>query len=570
MIPTRLHQRFYQTLLSQGFIDEPRCAELCAAETTNPVQQLLASQELDEQQLTQALAQLFALQYVDLQEHTIDSALYDYLPIQRAHELAAVPYHWDGSCLDVVVADPYDLSLPARIEQVVGKPVRLLLSTRSSIQAVLGQSQSSSHLLQNLSTNFHAGDKPGHGRQNKSITLDESESNDGPLIRLINTILSDALKKRASDIHLEAHTSGTIIKYRTDGVLYAATETLDGAHHGALVSRLKVMAELDIAEKRIPQDGRFSIQLAGHTVDCRVSILPSVFAEDVVIRLLDQSSVTCGKDSLSLSRLGFDPETVKKFRKAVHVPYGMILITGPTGSGKTTTLYSALTELNSGLEKIITIEDPVEYQLEGIVQIPVNEKKDLTFARGLRSILRHDPDKIMVGEIRDLQTAQIAVQSALTGHLVFTTVHANNAVDVMGRFSHMGVDVYSFVSALSCVMAQRLVRLLCEQCKQQQTVSAEMLESSGLDVKKYKTKKFYQPQGCKACDGKGYYGRTAITELLNLSAKIRDLIIARASASEIQKTAVLEGMQTLRSNAMQKVMNGETTLEEINRVTFVE
>jgi len=353
-------------------------------------------------------------------------------------------------------------------------------------------------------------------------------------------------------------------------VLYPATETLDRRHHGALISRLKVMAELDIAEKRVPQDGRFKLRMRERDIDFRISVLPSVFGEDIVIRILDKSSITQGLRDLRLESLGMSAEVLRRFRRAVHEPYGMVLITGPTGSGKTTTLYAALSELNAGEEKIITIEDPVEYQLDNVVQIPVNEKKGLTFVRGLRSILRHDPDKIMVGEIRDAETAQIAVQSALTGHLVFTTVHANNAFDVIGRFSHMGIDVYSFVSALNCVMAQRLIRLCCAQCRRTAPVAAELLESSGLDPKAYASHRFVEGAGCDHCNGTGYRGRAAITELLNLSPRVRQMILERRPAVDLQRAAVEDGMVTLRQCALAKAIAGETTLREINRVTFVE
>jgi type IV pilus assembly protein PilB len=347
-------------------------------------------------------------------------------------------------------------------------------------------------------------------------------------------------------------------------------ETLDRRHHGAFISRLKVMAELDIAEKRVPQDGRFKLRLGARDIDFRISIIPSVFGEDVVVRILDKSSITEGLRGLRLESLGMSSDVLKKFRRAVREPYGMVLITGPTGSGKTTTLYAALSELNAGEEKVITIEDPVEYQLEGIVQIPVNEKKGLTFARGLRSVLRHDPDKIMVGEIRDAETAQIAVQSALTGHLVFTTVHANNAFDVIGRFAHMGVDVYSFVSALNCVMAQRLVRMICARCRREARADAELLELSGLDPDRYLQHKWVEGAGCEHCNGTGYRGRAAITELLNLSVRVRQMILDRRPAADLQAAAVEEGMVTLRQSAIAKALAGETTLREINRVTFVD
>jgi len=402
------------------------------------------------------------------------------------------------------------------------------------------------------------------------VSLDTLGETAGPVVKLVNTLLAAALTKRASDVHIETHEHAIAVKYRIDGVLYPATEMLDKSHHSSLVSRLKVMAELDIAERRTPQDGRFRLRFSGRDIDFRLSIMPAVFGEDVVIRILDKSSVTRDLRQLRLDGLGMAPDVLKKFRRSIREPYGMVLITGPTGSGKTTTLYAGLSEINDGEEKIITIEDPVEYQLDGIVQIPVNEKKGLTFARGLRSILRHDPDKIMVGEIRDPETAAIAVQSALTGHLVFTTVHANNVFDVVGRFAHMGIDAYSFVSSLNCVMAQRLVRLICPKCKHDVQIESELLELSGLDAGQYAGKKWYEGAGCENCHGTGYRGRAAITEFLDLSATVRQMIIERRPLPELQQTALSEGFVTLRQSAFAKVLNGETTLKEINRVTFVD
>jgi type II secretory ATPase GspE/PulE/Tfp pilus assembly ATPase PilB-like protein len=340
--------------------------------------------------------------------------------------------------------------------------------------------------------------------------------------------------------------------------------------HSSIISRIKVMAELDIAEKRVPQDGRFKLRMPGKTIDFRVSIMPSVHGEDAVIRILDKESISEQFTALTLDILGFPAQELQRFRKYIREPYGMVLVTGPTGSGKTTTLYAALSEIKSIEDKIVTIEDPVEYQLRGITQIPINEKKGLTFARGLRSILRHDPDKIMVGEIRDPETAQIAIQSALTGHLVFTTVHANNVVDVLGRFLNMGVEPYQFVSALNCVMAQRLVRLICSHCKRPARVDPTLLEESALDPTLAQTHQFYQGAGCIECGGTGFKGRTAICELLNLSDRIREMILDRRPTSEIKKAAHEDGMRFLRESAVEKVLTGLTTLREINKVTFVE
>jgi type IV pilus assembly protein PilB len=392
---------------------------------------------------------------------------------------------------------------------------------------------------------------------------------DSPVVRLVDSLLLGAIDRRASDIHVETKDREVLAKYRIDGVLYPALEALDKRHHETIISRIKVMAELDIAEKRVPQDGRFRLRVKGRTIDFRVSIMPSIHGEDAVIRILDKESLHEAFRSLRLDVLGFAGTDLRKFRKYVTEPYGMVVVTGPTGSGKTTTLYAALSEIATPEDKIITIEDPVEYQIGLITQVPVNEKKGLTFARGLRSILRHDPDKIMVGEVRDPETAQIAVQSALTGHLVFTTVHANNAFDVIGRFVHMGVEPYNFVSAINCVLAQRLVRVLCARCKVRSEVSPELLQESGLDPDLYQDQEFYDAEGCDDCAGTGFVGRTAVGELLDMSDRIRQMVLEHKPSSEIKQAAREEGMTTLRDSALEKVFAGVTTLREINKVTFV-
>jgi type IV pilus assembly protein PilB len=534
-------------------------------------ERLLGENRITAEQLAEALAEQFSLPYVDLSGHAVPSDLFELISATYAYQHGIVPYRRNGSVLEVVIADPFAHTILERLERLSGMQVKLLLSSKPAIEAALKRSEGTAEVLKDVSEDFRlVVVKESNEGKEETVALEKLGDASSPVVKLVNTLLVAALQKRASDVHIETYEKGIVVKYRIDGVLYPATEVLDRRHHSALISRLKVMAELDIAEKRIPQDGRFKLRFGKRDIDFRISIMPSVFGEDVVIRILDKSSITEGLKNLRLDNLGMAPDVMRKFRKAVREPYGMVLITGPTGSGKTTTLYAALSELDADEEKIITIEDPVEYQLDGIVQIPVNEKKNLTFARGLRSILRHDPDKIMVGEIRDTETAMIAVQSALTGHLVFTTVHANNAFDVIGRFSHMGVDVYSFVSALNCVMAQRLIRLICPHCKLPANPDSELLELSGLDPRAYSSQKWYEGGGCDHCHGTGYRGRAAITELLDLSPRVRQMIIDRRPINELQATAVNEGMMTLRQSALAKVLSGETTLKEINRVTFVD
>jgi len=401
------------------------------------------------------------------------------------------------------------------------------------------------------------------------LTLANVHANESPIVRLTNSTLFDAYRAGASDIHLEATAAGLRIKYRLDGVLNPVGEVPGVQVAEQVISRIKVMAELDIAERRVPQDGRFKVAVEGREVDLRVSVMPSIFGEDIVLRILDKHALTEDMDGLTLESLGFGGEMLRRIRRLAREPYGMLLVTGPTGSGKTTSLYAVISEINTGRDKIITIEDPVEYQLSEVLQIPVNEKKGLTFARGLRSILRHDPDKIMVGEIRDAETAQIAVQSALTGHLVLTTVHANNVFDVIGRFLHMGVAPHSFVSALNGVVAQRLLRLICPHCGVDAPPAAELLADSGLNHEDCRDFRFRQGRGCGKCRGTGYKGRRAVAELLHLNDELRELIVSGAPLGRLRERAVANGMRPLREAALEMVKRGETTLEEINRVTFV-
>jgi len=453
---------------------------------------------------------------------------------------------------------------------LLSTPLKVVVGPKSAIEAILKKSESSQRVLEDATEGFQLQLLKEDDSGDDSLTVERLTSDISPIIRLIDSTIFTAIQRRASDVHIETQDDAVHVKYRIDGVLQPAMRPIAKQFHGPIISRIKVMAELDIAEKRVPQDGRFKLRMPGKTIDFRVSIMPSVHGEDAVIRILDKESISEQFTELRLDILGFPEAELRRFRKYIAEPYGMVLVTGPTGSGKTTTLYAALSEIKSVEDKIITIEDPVEYQLRGITQIPINEKKGLTFARGLRSILRHDPDKIMVGEIRDNETAQIAINSALTGHLVFTTVHANNVLDVLGRFLNMGVEAYQFVSALNCVLAQRLVRTICTHCKRPVRVTRALLEESRLDPSLEHTHTFYEGVGCIECNGTGYKGRSAICELLDLSDRIRELILEKRPTSEIKKAAREEGMRFLRESAVERVMEGQSTLREINKVTFVE
>jgi type II secretory ATPase GspE/PulE/Tfp pilus assembly ATPase PilB-like protein len=517
-----------------------------------------------------ALAERLGLPYVDLLAFRVDAELFRSVPVEWMLRYEFIPEKRTDRSLSIIAADPSDVVRFDELELLVGLPLKLKVGSRAAIAEILQKSESSQRVLDEATEDFRLQLVSENEEGEETLTIDRITQDASPIIKLVDSTIFNAIQRRASDIHIETQVALVVIKYRIDGVLYQAMDPIDKRHHQTIISRIKVMSELDIAEKRIPQDGRFKLRVRGRTIDFRVSIMPTVHGEDAVIRILDKESANEEFSSLSLDVVGFDEPTKRRLRKFIREPYGMVLVTGPTGSGKTTTLYACLSEIQSVEDKIVTIEDPVEYQLKGITQIPVNEKKGLTFARGLRSILRHDPDKIMVGEIRDEETAQIAVQSALTGHLVFTTVHANNVVDVIGRFLNMKVDLYNFVSALNCVLAQRLVRRLCPHCKEPVTYTREQLLESGLLPNQTEGKIFYENRGCLECQGAGFRGRMAIAELLDLSDRIRGLIIEKRPASEIKSAAKEEGMIFLRDSALRKVFAGDTTLKEINKVTFVD
>jgi general secretion pathway protein E len=492
---------------------------------------------------------------------------FDALPFAEAVERECLPLK-DGENLILVMCDPFDVSLQAWAEQrIIFPSFTWGLSHRGDVLAYLARYEETLRAMDSVFPGEVQADKSDSGVEDlsfKAISEDVS-----PVVKLVRSTMYDALKVLASDIHLETFPSGLLIKYRIDGVLTQVGSMAGLEMAEQVISRIKVMSELDIAERRIPQDGRFKVSVRGHEVDFRVSIMPSIFGEDAVLRILDKQTLTDNIKGLSLSSLGFDAQSIAGLRRLSSEPYGMLLVTGPTGSGKTTTLYAAISEINNGQDKIITIEDPVEYQLPGVLQIPVNEKKGLTFARGLRSILRHDPDKIMVGEIRDEETAQIAVQSALTGHQVFTTVHANNVFDVIGRFIHMGVDPYSFVSAMNGIMAQRLVRVNCPHCATEVRPDEQLLAASRLSQGDIESIRFRAGLGCGQCRGTGFKGRKAIAEILYLNDHIRELIIARQPIRIIREAATNNGTHFLRESAIELVRAGETTLQEVNRVTLV-
>ena len=523
-----------------------------------------------EEDTARQLALRYGIEYVDIVSFAPDPEILKSVPVELMFRYNFLPYKRQDGRLVLVMADPTDITIVDELSMILQTPIQPAVGTPSAIQEALKRGQGTQRVLEQASESFKIQILRDDDNGDEVLSIDKIQADQSPIIRLVDSTVFDALNRRASDIHIETRDTEVVIKYRIDGVLQPAMKPIAKEHHATIISRIKVMSELDIAEKRIPQDGRFRVRIGGRSIDFRVSIMPSVHGEDAVIRILDKESLSKQFSSLRLDVLGFDEAELTRFRRFIREPYGMVLVTGPTGSGKTTTLYAALSEIQTEEDKIITIEDPVEYQLKGITQIPVNETKGLTFARGLRSILRHDPDKVMVGEIRDPETADIAIQSALTGHLVFTTVHANNVIDVLGRFLNMKIEPYNFVSALNCVQAQRLVRTICVHCKRQLTASRELLVESGLDPKTYGDVPFFEGAGCMECGGTGYRGRTAIHELLDLTDPIRELILEKKPSSEVRKLAQKEGMSFLRESALDRVRRGLTTLKEINKVTFIE
>ena len=526
----------------------------------------------DEESRARDLARRYRSDFIDLKNFHIHHDLFRSIPVELMFRYNFVPLEERDGEMQIAIADPSRLMMIDEIGLLLGKRIVSKVATLSQIQDILKKNEQSQRVLDEASEGFVLDVIRDDDTTDETISIERltSEGDISPIIRLVDTTIFTALQRRASDIHIETRDDSVAIKYRIDGVLQQAMAPIAKDHHTTIISRIKVMSELDIAERRVPQDGRFRVKYSGRQIDFRVSIMPSIHGEDAVLRVLDKESMSEKFRKLTLDVVGFGDDDIKKFRRYIAEPYGMVLVTGPTGSGKTTTLYAALNEIKTDEDKIVTIEDPVEYQIRGVTQIPVNEKKGLTFARGLRSILRHDPDKIMVGEIRDQETAQIAIQSALTGHLVFTTVHANNVVDVLGRFLNMGVDAYNFISALNCILAQRLVRIICPACKKEVRYDDEVLETSGLELQVWRNVPFYEGEGCIECSGTGFHGRTAIHELLDLSDHIRELILAKKPSSEIRRAARDEGMHFLRESALEKVKAGVTTLKEINKVTFIE
>ncbi len=527
----------------------------------------------EEAEHAKSVARRYRCDFIDLKTAKIDHELFRTVPVDLMFRYHFVPLQGHNGTLEIALSDPRQIVHIDELSVLLSKKLKVKVATYSQISDLLKKTEQSQRVLEEVTEGFTLDVVGDEENADETLSIDRLASDEGniaPVIKLVDTTIFNALERRASDIHIETRDQELAIKYRIDGVLQYAMSPIAKEWYSAVISRIKVMSELDIAERRVPQDGRFRVRYKGRLIDFRVSIMPTIYGEDAVLRVLDKESMSEKFSQLTLDVVGFADQDLAKFRRYIKEPYGMVLVTGPTGSGKTTTLYAALSEIKNDEDKIITIEDPVEYQIKGITQIPVNEKKGLTFARGLRSILRHDPDKILVGEIRDQETAQIAINAALTGHLVFTTVHANNVLDVLGRFLNMGVEAYNFVSALNCILAQRLVRVICPHCRQRVTYEDDYLRESGLDPVDWSSFPFYEGRGCMECSGTGFRGRTAIHELLDLSERIREMILERKATSEIKRIAREDGMTFLRESALDRIRQGITTLREVNKVTFIE
>jgi type IV pilus assembly protein PilB len=558
------NKRLVRQLLDDKVISLAQSEKYASLEYARLLRLLWETEGVDQEALARAVAVTLHLPYMPGHALRIDEAVHSLLGRFDGETAPLLPMCKSNGAVHIAVSDPFDLELKDRLEAATGDPVELVIASPTAIRRVLHESAAIVSRLDSFSRDAIDGHSPGSNRnRDDHLTIDE---NSAPIVKLVNTLLREAVAKKASDIHIENHLDKTLFRYRIDGVLRQAMEPLEMAYQEALISRIKVMSELDITERHVPQDGRFRLTIDHSPIDFRVSILPGLECEDAVIRILDSRSIPGGADGLRLLNLGMAPGAVAVFQEIIANPSGMIVVTGPTGSGKTTTLYAALNELDQHEGKTITIEDPIEYRLPGVLQVPVNEKKKLTFSRGLRSILRHDPDRIMIGEIRDRETAEIAVQSSLTGHLLFTTIHANTPLDVINRFTHMGIAAEVVVPSLACIMSQRLLRKLCPHCKAENATGKPELEAIGLDESTVRGWHIYDATGCESCGGTGYSGRTVVTEIIRITPKVAKLLVAGADAGEVTRTAQAEGAVSLKECALEKIREGITSAREVKRV----
>jgi type IV pilus assembly protein PilB len=563
-VPLIMNRKLGQYLIACGVITKELEVKVAKLDYSGMLHKLWEQNDVDQEKLAVAVADYLHLPYVAQDELIAEKDVAHLLSSFDNEASPVLPLSSLNGSINIAVSDPFDLDLRDRLEGLVNAPVTLYVSSVKAVTQVLHEAAGTINRLDNLGDGLiDGGDARGAGANDAHLYIDE---NSAPIVKLVNTLLREAVAKKASDIHIENQLGKTLFRYRVDGVLRQAMEPLESYYQEPLISRVKIMAELDITERHVPQDGRIRMVIDHRPVDFRVSVLPGMDCEDAVIRVLDSRSIPTGGEGLRLESLGMDSDTVAAFRRIISNPAGMIIVTGPTGSGKTTTLYAALNELNHDEGKTITIEDPVEYRLQGILQVPVNEKKQLTFSRGLRSILRHDPDRIMVGEIRDRETAEIAVQSSLTGHLLFTTIHANNPLDVINRFSHMGIKAEEVIPSLACIVSQRLVRKICSSCKVEIAPDVALLNEMGVFEHDVRHWIVYDGEGCEACGGTGYSGRIVVAEILKVTPAIAEHLVSDKTAYAIKDAAKSEGIKTLLDSAIEKVKSGVTSIKEIRRV----
>ncbi len=562
-MPVIATDKLADMLVSRGLLkqDQARQAQRLAQSERRSLQQVLVMRKMvDEGLLYNLISDAIGVPFVDLSSYILEPKIIKLLSADTARKLRAIPLFKIGDTLSVAMADPTDITRLDQLRGRAGGKIEPYLCSESELIKALDQYYPSTGietLVNKMGEEAGPTGTAEPGREPETLMLDTGDDAN-PVVKLLNLIIDQAVRDGASDIHVEPDKDALRIRFRIDGILHEIPGPPKRVE-SAVISRIKVLSDMDIAENRMAQDGRFRCRVDGKDIDVRVSVVPTINGENVVMRLLDTSGIHIG-----LENLGFAKRNLDIFARLIAKPYGMILVTGPTGSGKTTTLYAALQRINAPDKHIMTIEDPVEYRIELVRQIQVNAKAGLDFANGLRSIVRQDPDVIMVGEIRDLPTAEMAIQSAMTGHLVFSTLHTNDAPGALTRLTDMGIEPFLITSSVIGVVAQRLVRRICPKCKEAYEPSAKLLQALGLAAGK---DKFYRGKGCRYCKGTGYKGRVAIAEIMEISEVIRALIIAKQSAGEIRKAAEAAGMMNLRADGLEKVLSGVTTIEEISRVT---
>src|SRR4051794_5698468 len=568
-------RRIGQIFVDMGFVSDEQLEMLLEEQQQRPGTLLgriaLELNMLNEEQIIQALAEQMGMQVVELADTIIPHEVINLMTESMAQLYRAVPIHFEGNRLTVATCDPQNITIQDELRSLLGHEIKVVIAGETDIKKTLeryydAEKETVDRIIDEIEEDPDLKKKMEAAESGKPLELADVEAlaDSAPVRKLLNMVLLLAIKDHASDVHFEPFEDEFRIRIKADGVLF---EMVPPPRHlaFAITTRIKVMANLDIAERRLPQDGRIELTVGGHPVDLRVSVLPTMFGESVVMRILDRSVV-----SLNLAKVGMDTRIITQFREIINRPNGIVLVTGPTGSGKTTTLYSALTELNTMEDKLITTEDPVEYQIDGIIQIPIDHEIGVTFAACLRAILRQDPDIILVGEIRDLETAEIAVQASLTGHMVFSTLHTNDAPSTITRMKDMGVPTFLITATVEAILAQRLVRRICSQCREETTPSEDLIVDLGMTIDQFRGKKVYKGHGCEVCNNTGYKGRVGLFELMVMNDELREMVMMNAAVDDLRNAAEKFGMVTLRKAGMNFAYEGMTTLDEVVRETILE